>query len=161
MNILKKFGYFLILFIIAVFNLNCSSHQGPLFKKITEVPENQSVIYIYRFQDKLNTEFLIKYFDKEICILENNSYFPYLIEKGKVEISSMVQFKMFATGILDQAIAKPTQLVFEAEAGKSYFIECLADKLSGQELTLNVVPEKYGQNRIKECALVQTIDQTR
>jgi len=68
---------------------------------------------------------------------------------------------MFATGILDQAMANPTQLVFEAKAGESYFIECVADELGGQELTINKVPEKYGQNRIKECMLLQPIDKNR
>jgi len=161
MDNLKRYISFLILFVIVFFNYDCSSHQGPLFKKVTEIPENQSVIYLYRFEDKINTEFLIKYFDKEICILENNGYFPYIVEKGKVELSSTVQFKMFATGILDQAMANPTQLVFEAKAGESHFIECVADELGGQELTINKVPEKYGQNRIKECMLLQPIDKNR
>ena len=161
MNYLKRFNYFLVIFVIAFFYLSCSSHQGPLFKMVTEVPADQSVIYLYRSEDKINTEFIIKYNDTEICIMENNGYFPYIVEKGKIELVSMVQFKMFATGILDQAMANSTQLVFEAKPGKTYFIECLADDLGGQELTLNVVPEKYGQNRIKECRLLQSIDKIR
>lgn len=153
MNYLKRF----VIILLILLYVGCSSHQSPLFKKVSEIPENMSVIYIYRTEDKLNTEFLIKYFDQEICILENNGYFPYLVEEGKVELTSNVQFKMFATGILDQAMANPTELVFEAKAGNSYYIECKADELGGQELTIDQVPENYGKNRIKNCRLIQSI----
>ena len=144
-----------VLLVFVILNIHCASQQGALFKKVTNIPEDKCLIYIYRAEDKMNTEFLIKYFDQELCILQNNGYFPYFADNGKVKLTSTVQFKMFATGILDQAIANPSELVFKAETGKTYYIECTANELGGQELSINVVPLKYGQNQIKQCSLMQ------
>jgi hypothetical protein len=156
----KKYIYIILILFCAIFVFSCAAGlQGPLFKPVSEIPKDKSIIYIYRINDKINTEFIINYFDKELCVLQNNGYFPYIIDQGKVELTSKVQFKMFATGILDQAIANPTQLIFEAQAGKTYYIECKADELGGQELSINKVPDKYGRNRIKECKLLDPFTQ--
>ena len=151
----KKKHYILFFLLLVFLFISCSSIQGPLFKSITNVPENQSVIYIYRSNDKTNSEFAISCNDKELGMLENNQYLPELVNEGKVVIKSMVQFKMFTTGLLDAAIADSTIYVFKAEPGKSYYIECKADEFSGQVLTIDLVPENYGSNRIKNCVLVQ------
>ena len=104
---------FLILFFISLVYLSCSSSQGPLFKKVTNIPPHQSVIYLFRSNDKVNSEFLITCNNKEVCVLENNGYFPYLVNEGKVVVKSFVQFKFFATGLLDLAMADSSQLVFK------------------------------------------------
>ncbi len=147
---------FLALFVItlAIYPIGCSSLKGPLYTAVSDIPEDQSVVYLYRINDNYNTEFMITYNYEEICVLVNNGYFPFFVEPGKVELSSAVQFKMFATGILDAAIATPTEFVFEAEPGKSYYLKCSAGEFSGQELTIKLVPENFGSNDIKECKLL-------
>ncbi len=146
---------FLLIFTLALISNGCSSLSGSLFKVVSEVPEDHSVVYLYRLNDKINTEFMIKYNNVEICILENNGYFPLFVKEGKVEISSLVQFKMFATGILDAAMAGSSEFVFEAVSGKSYYLKCSAEEFSGQRLTIDLVPENFGVNNIRECRLLQ------
>jgi hypothetical protein len=142
---------FLILFLISLVYLSCSSSQGPLFKKVTNIPPHQSVIYLFRSNDKVNSEFLITCNNKEVCLLENNGYFPYLVNEGKVVIRSFVQFKFFATGLLDLATADSSMLIFKADAGKSYYVECTSKESNKNELKISLVPENYGSIKIKEC----------
>ncbi len=150
------FIVFLFIFMLAIYCIGCSTLKGPLFKPVLDVPEDQSVVYLYRMGDNSNTEFMITYNYEQLCVLKNNGYFPFFVEPGKVELSSAVQFKMFATGILDAAVATPTKFVFEAKPGLSYFIKCTAGTFGGQELTIKLVPENFGSNDIKECRLLET-----
>jgi hypothetical protein len=143
-----------LVFALGMFYMGCSSASGPLFKPITDIPGDQSLIYLYRPDDGKSTEFTIKCNNKEIGILENKGYFPLCVEEGKVEISSLVRFKLFVVGLLDRAIAQPTEFVFKAEPGRAYYIECLADESEGKKLSINLVPDNYGFVRIKECRLL-------
>jgi hypothetical protein len=154
MRYITNIFLFLFVFTLAIYSIGCSSLKGPLYKAVSDIPEDKSVVYLYRINDNFNTDFMITYNYEEICVLVNNGYFPFFVEPGKVEISSAVQFKMFATGILDAAIANPTEFVFEAEPGKSYYLKCDASVYTGQELTIKLVPEKFGSNDIKECRLL-------
>ncbi len=147
---------FLILFFISLVYLSCSSSQGSLFKKVTNIPSHQSVIYLFRSNNRVNSEFLITCNNKEVCVLENNGYFPYLVNEGKVVVKSFVQFKFFATGLLDLAMADSSQLVFKADAGKSYYIECASKESNTNELKISLVPESYGSIKIKECPLLES-----
>jgi len=134
--------------------VGCSSSlSGPLFKPTTDIPTDKSIIYLYRPDTGHTTEFTMTYNNMEICILESGGYFPFFAEVGKVEISSAVNFKMFSTGLLDQAMSGSADLVFEAEPGKTYYIECLGH----QKLTIKLVPENYGISRIKGCRLLEPI----
>ncbi len=153
---LKHLFRFIILVLFSVFLVSCSSSQGPLFKKISNIPEHQSAIYFFRSNDKVNSEFLMTCNNKEVCILENNGYFPYLVNEGKVVIKSFIQFKLFATGLLDLAMADSTQLVFKANAGKSYYVECAAKGSNKNELKISLVPENYGSIKIKDCPLLES-----
>ena len=47
---------------------------------------------------------------------------------------------MFATGILDAAIAGTSEFVFEAEPKKSYYLKCRVEEMTGQKLTIDLVP---------------------
>jgi Protein of unknown function (DUF2846) len=147
---------FLKLVNIAYFLSACSALNGPLFKPVNNIPENQSVVYMYRLENKSNTEFLIKSNGQDICILKNNGYFPFFVKPGRVDISSMVQFKLFATGILDAAVREPSKLVLKAETGKSYYIKCETDEITGQDLIMDLVPENFGSKNIKECKLLES-----
>jgi len=142
-------------FLLMLFYNGCSSLSGPLFKPASDIPTDHAVAYLYRLNDKVNTEFMIKYNNEEVCILKNNGYFPLFVKEGKVEITSTVQFKMFATGILDAAIAGYSEFVFKADQGKSYYLKCNAEELGGQKLTINLVPENFGSQNIRECRLLQ------
>lgn len=147
---------FLKFVIIAYFLSACSALNGPLFKPVNNIPENQSVIYMYRLENKSNSEFLIKSNGQDICILKNNGYFPFFVKPGRVDISSIIQFKLFTTGILDVAISEPSTLVLKAETGKSYYIKCETDEITGQELIMDLVPENFGSKNIKECKLLES-----
>jgi len=139
---------------LAIFYVGCSSSlSGSLFKPATDIPSDKSIIYLYRPDTGHTTEFTIKYNNMEICILESGGYFPFFAEEGKVAISSSVNFKMFSTGLLVLAFSGSTDLVFEAEPGKSYYIECRGH----QELTKKLVPENYGITDIKVCRLLEPI----
>ncbi|MBX2990099.1 MAG: DUF2846 domain-containing protein [Bacteroidetes bacterium] len=141
-----------LLFAITLSSVGCSSSRGPLFKEVAGIPHGRSIAYLYRPDDGKSTEFDLKVNGAEIGILERMGYFPVVIEEGKVEITSAVRFKLFVTGI--QAIGGPAKFVFKAEAGKTYYVECLADQSDGQRLSISVVPGKYGRIRIRECTLI-------
>lgn len=158
---LMKTYQLLAIFALGMFYMGCSSGSGPLFKPITDIPEDQSLIYLYRPDDGRSTEFTIKCNNKDIGILEKKEYFPFFVEEGKVEISSRVRFKLFAVGLLDLAIAQSTEFVFKAEPGKAYYIECLADESEGKKLSINLVPDNYGYIRIRECRLLTAEGQSR
>ena len=136
------------------YDIGCSSSlSGPLFKPVTEIPTDRSIIYLYRPDTDYNTEFTISYNNIEIGILVSGGYFPFYAEPGKVKISSAVNFKMFATGLLDQAASGTKDFFFQAEQGKIYYLECKGH----QELFIKVVPEKYGLSSIKDCRLLEPI----
>ena len=161
MSHMKKIQQLSLVFALGIFYTGCSSLSGPLFKPVTDIPRDQSVIYLYRPDDGKNTEFTIKCNEKEICVLENTGYLPFFIGEGKVEISSLVRFKLFVVGILDLAIAQSTEFVFKAEPGKAYYIECVADESEGKKLSINLVPDNYGFIRIKECRLLPARGESR
>ena len=152
---------FLFAVIIALVYSGCaSSLQGPAFTPINEIPEGKSLIYLYRPDDKKRTEFEIKCNENQICIMENKGYYPFFIGEGKVEITSTVKFKMFATGLLDAGLYGSTDFVFKAEPGKIYYLECEADGGSGgQKLNIKIVPENFGSIRIKDCILLPSVTQ--
>jgi hypothetical protein len=150
-----------LVFALGMFYMGCSSASGSLFRPISDLPTDQSTIYLYRPDDGRSTEFTIKCNGKEIGILENEGYFPFFVEEGKVEISSHVRFKLFVVGLLDLAIAQPTEFVFKAEPGRAYYIECLADENEGKKLSINLVPDDYGFIRIRECRLLTAEGQSR
>ncbi len=152
---LRKLFTYLIFILILSCLASCSSSKGPLFKRVSNIPAHQSVVYLFRSNDKVNTDFLITLNDKKTCIMENNGYFPVLVNEGKVVIKSFVQFKFFATGLLDMATADSSLLVFKADPGKSYYVECLTKESSPQELNLKLVPENYGGIKIKNCPLLK------
>ncbi len=160
MDYLKKASLLALIVSFSILYMGCSSLSGPLFKEITDIPSSQSLIYLYRPNDNRNTDFLIKCNDKEMCVLKNNGYFPFFVGEGKTEISSVVQFKMFTTGLLDAGIAGSTDFVFKSESGKTYYVECQADESGGQRLTIKSVPQNYGSIRIKECRLLPAKDQS-
>ena len=155
MSYIKRKYKLLIAFAIAILYIGCSSSlSGPMFKPVMDIPTDKSVIYLYRPDDDKNTEFTITYNNREICVLENGGYFPFFVEKGKVEISSNANFKMFVTGLLQTAGS--TDFVFKAEPGKNYYIMC-QDAEGSSELSMKLVPENFGINNIKECRLLEPI----
>jgi len=156
-NYIKKKNQLILALALAVFCMGCSS-GGPMFKPITYLPADQSVIYLYRLNDDENKEFTITYNEKEICVLENDGYFPFYVNEGKVKISAAVNFNFFTSGLVDLA-ALNTNFVFEAEIGKSYYIKCNSVGALGQELSIRLVPENFGINNIKECRLLEPISQ--
>lgn len=135
-----------------VSSVGCSSTSGPLFKEVTDIPQGRGIAYIFRPDDGKSTEFTLTVNGIEVGILESMGYLPVFIEEGKVEIASAVRFKLFVTGI--QALGGQTEFVFKAEAGRTYYLECLADRSDGQKLSITVVPENYGRLRIKGCHLL-------
>lgn len=156
MSYLKNIYRILFAFTFAVFFISCSSSlSDALFKPVTEIPPDKSVVYLFRPDDNKSTEFTIMYKNQEICILENGGYFPFYVEEGKVEISSKANFKMFVTGLL-QTIDS-TDLVFKAEMGKYYYVMCQDDEFNGNKLLMKLVPENFGFNSIKQCRLLETI----
>jgi len=156
MHYTKNKYQLIIAIALAVFYMGCSSSlSGPLFKPATDIPTDKSLIYLYRPDEDHSTEFTITYNNMEICILESGGYFPFFVEEGKVAISSSVNFKLFSTGLFDQAVSSSPDLVFEAEPGKSYYVECRGN----QSLTKKLVPENFGINDIKECRLLDPIFQ--
>ncbi len=156
MKKLKELFLFLLFLCLSSYFIACSSSHGPLFKKVSSIPPHQSVIYLFRSNDKVNSEFLITCNNKEVCILENNGYFPYLVNDGKVVLKSFVQFKFFATGLLDLATADSSMLIFKADAGKSYYVECIPKGANKNELKISLVPENYGSIKIKNCSLLDS-----
>jgi hypothetical protein len=159
MKYIKNKYRLILAVVLAVSFMGCSSLSGPLFKPAAEIPTDKSIIYLYRPNDDRNTEFTIEYNNMEICVLENGGYFPFFVEEGKVEISSSVNFKMFATGLLDIAVAGTTEFYLQAEPGKSYYIQCQAIESGGNKLFIKSVPENFGINDIKECRLLEPISQ--
>jgi hypothetical protein len=154
MGLVKKIIQLLLVFSLAMLYISCSSSlSGPLFKPVTEIPTDRSILYLYRPDTDNNTEFTISYNNIEVCILVGGGYFPFYAEPGKVKISSAVNFKMFATGLLDQAASGTRDFFFQAEQGKIYYLECKGH----QELFIKVVPEKYGLSSIKDCRLLEPI----
>jgi len=154
MGLIKKIIQLLLVFALTMLYISCSSSlSGPLFKPVTEIPTDRSIIYLYRPDTDNNTEFTISYNNIEICILMSGGYFPFYAEAGKVKISSAVNFKMFATGLLDQAASGTRDFFFQAEQGKIYYLECKGH----QELFIKVVPENYGLSSIKDCRLLEPI----
>ncbi|MBI5471345.1 MAG: hypothetical protein HY961_03270 [Ignavibacteriae bacterium] len=141
------------LVIIAVVWGGCSSSAGLIFKDVVDVPKDRCVVYVYRPDDEKGTEFDMRCNGEEICVLEKATYMPLYVQPGKVEISSLVRFKLFSTGLLDPALAGPSECVFTGEAGRTYFVECLANQSAGQRLSISVVPERYARIRIRECRL--------
>ena len=120
MNYIKNFYQLLLALSLAVIFIGCSSSlSGSLFKPVTDIPTDKSVVYLFRPDDDRSTEFTITYRGKEIFILENEGYFPLLVKEGKVEISASANFKMFVTGLLQTSGS--TDFVFEAEKGKYYY----------------------------------------
>ena len=154
MSYIKKVYQRLLVIGLAIFYVGCaSSLSGPLFKPATDIPTDKSIIYLYRPDAGHTTEFLITYNNMEICDLQSGGYFPFYAEEGRVDITSTVNFKMFSTGLFDQAFSGSTDLVFEAEPGKSYYLECRGH----QNLSIKLVPESYGISSIKECRLLEPI----
>lgn len=157
MSYLNNVFKFLMAFVLSLLFIGCSSLSGPLFKPATNIPTDKSVIYLYRPNDNKNSEFTITYNNIEVCILESGGYFAFFAAEGKVELLSSVNFKLFATGLLDQALAGTTDLIFTAEPEKSYYVQCQAIGSQGQELSMKLVPENFGINDIKECRLLDPI----
>lgn len=144
------------MFTLAVFYIGCSSSlSGALFNAVTDIPADRSVIYLYRPIDDKSTEFTITYNNKEICVLVSGGYFPIYAEEGKVEISSSANFKMFVTGLLQTAGS--TDLFFEAEPGKYYYVMGQPVESDPNKLSIKLVPENFGVNSIKECRLLEPI----
>ena len=153
---IKIFCKTLLIFTIAVFYIGCSSSlSGDLFKPVTNIPADRSVIYLYRPIDDKSTEFTITYNKREICVLVSGGYFPIYAEEGKVEISSSANFQMFVTGLLQTAGS--TDLFFEAEPGKYYYVMGQTLESDPNKLSMKLVPENFGVNSIKECRLLEPI----
>jgi len=155
MSYIKNIYQILLLFAIAIFYMGCSSLSGTLFKPVTDIPADKSVVYLYRPNDDRSTEFTITYHGKEICVLENGGYFPFFVEEGIVKISSSANFKLFVTGLLQTTGS--TDFVFKAEPEKSYYIECEAREFGGQKLSIQLQPENFGIHNIKKCRLLEPI----
>ena len=146
----------LISLAFSVFFIGCSSSlSDTLFKPVTHIPTNKSVIYLYRPNDDKSTKFTITYNNKEICVLENGGYFPLFVNEGKVEIFSTANFKLLVTPLF----VGSTDIVLKAEHGKYYYVLCQDDGFSGSKLSMKVVPENFGVNSIKECRLLEPISQ--
>ena len=154
-NIKNNFSVILI-FIPALFFTSCSSLNGPLFKPVMDIPPEESVVYIYRMDDVEKKAFVIEYNDKEICILENGGYFPFFVKKGKVKLTSSIDYNFFTSGLVDLAAGKK-DFVFEADAGKSYYVKCHTTGAVAQELSIQIVPENFGSKNIKECRLLEPV----
>ena len=158
MDFIKNKYKIILGFIFVLSYLACSSLSGPIFKPVSNIPANQSIVYLYRSSDDKNTEFTMKYNNNEICVLERGGYFPVFVREGKVEISATLNFKLFSTALLDLATSSPSNLVFKADPGKSYYVECQSSENNKDELVIKLVPENYGINKIKECKLLDPIE---
>jgi len=156
MSYIKNKYQLILALVLAVFYIGCSSSlSGTLFKPVTDIPADKSVVYLYRPNDDRSTEFTITYHGKEICVLENGGYFPLFVKEGKVVISSSANFKMFVTGL---AQTGSKDFIFKAEKGKYYYVMC-QDPQGNSELSMKLVPENFGISGIKECRLLEPISQ--
>jgi hypothetical protein len=147
MCLIKRLYHILFVFVLTLSCVSCSSLQGPVFKKITDIPQNKSVVYLYYPNNNINPDLIIKYKNKEVCILKNGGYYPFIADEGKFEISSEIR-----SLIIDNS----TEFVFKADAGKSYFIECQVEAGYVAKPIIKLVPENFGMNRIKDCILLDT-----
>ena len=154
MHYTKNKYQLIIAIALAVFYMGCSSSlSGPLFKPVTDIPKDKSVVYLYRPDDDRSTEFTITYRGNEICVLENGGYFPFFVKEGKVVISSSPNFKMFVTGLAQTGDSE--DFIFKAEKGIYYYVLCQDPQ--GSELSMKLMPENFGINSIKECRLLEPI----
>ena len=156
MNHIKKTFWLIFIFIPTLFFISCSSLNGPLVKPVTDIPADQSVVYLYRLDDDVKKNYIIEYNDKEMCIMENGGYFPFFVKKGKVKLTSSVDYNFFTSGLVDLAAGKK-DFFFEAKPGKSYYIKCHTAGAVHQELSLQLVPENFGSKNIKECKLLEPV----
>lgn len=154
MSYIKNIYQTLLAITVTLFFVGCASTlSGPLFKPVTDIQTDKSVVYLYRPNDDKSTEFTITYRGNEICVLENGGYFPFFVKEGKVVISSSPNFKMFVTGLAQTGGSE--DFIFKAEKGKYYYVLCQASQ--GNELSMKLMPENFGISDIKECRLLEPI----
>jgi len=163
MIILRYNGIVLLccLFLLA----GCTSTlEGPAFRPISDRPQDKAVLYVFWPDRRIGTQFTIKANDNQVGTLINGGYLPYIVEPGEIILTSKVQFKYGATGVLDAAMAPTTDFKLNVEGGKNYFVRCRTDyeivpRLSDpilqqvQKLTMNVETGDYPG--ITKCKLVK------
>ena len=131
----------LVIFIMGI--IGCAA--GPAYQKVEKIPENSSVVYIYRpgfagwpevnpnlYTDKGKT-FLTKIYSV--------GYFPYIVKPGEVDFSAARETESTVT--LD---VKPRQIYYiKVTIGRGIFVE---------RPHLTIVPPDVGAREIKRCKLI-------
>ena len=139
---------------MALLSAGCASTpQGILFRPVQDAPAGVALIYVYRPDDGKGTEFEVACNGTIIGTLPKAGYIPIFMPPGKVEFVASVKFKLFQTGALDPAFAGSSECVFTAEAGKTYYVEGIADEAEGQRLRLAPAASRYALLRIANCRL--------
>jgi hypothetical protein len=136
---------FLVAFIIFMLGLTGCATLGPVYQKVENIPENSSVVYIYRpsgfvgggvapnlYTDKGKT-YLVKIYP--------GGYFPYFAKPGEVDFSAATEAESSVT--LD---IKPGQIYYvKLTIGIGFFV--------GRP-HLIIVPPEVGEKEIAECKLI-------
>ena len=166
---------FAVALILAVFTISgCAADRA--FSPVAEIPQNKGVLYIYRNEpDSIDafkffnysvfghTVHTIEANGKPITIMENGGYFPYVVDPGKLELTTKVRFKMLVTGLGDMALSENKSIKVQINSGQVHYVRAFHDtavpgwlNLSGYSHSLNLtwVPPLTGGREIDGTKLL-------
>jgi ankyrin repeat protein len=163
---MHKYKYLSIcLFVMFLFTACMTTPlKGPVFMPLETIPKDKAVIYIY-WTDKAafrkNVDFTIKADNMPVTTMRHGGYYRFDTSFGSLELSSYLNFKFGAVGILDVARAPSHKLIFSnMKAGNAYYVRCMIQAHSPSifSLSMNLVDEKRGLCDIRDAKLLPKIE---
>ncbi len=134
--------FILLLLLSSVFG--CAA-GGPAFQRISSIPEEKGLIYIYRSKSFVGSavRYNVHAGDKVIGILHNGGYFTYLADPGELEIWAKTEAKGSVT--------------LDVLSGKEHYVKgSLGVGIVVGRPKLIIVGTETGTREIKKCKLTQT-----
>ena len=155
----KRKHHLVGLFVLFLITGCATTIKGPVFHPVGNVPENKSLVYIY-WTDKAarikGIDFSIKANGESLTDMRHGGYYQYFSDPGTLELSSHVNFKFMAVGLLDVAMAPTEKLEIDIDGGGTYYVRCISHGANAfnYALTMMLVDKERGEYEIREAKLL-------
>lgn len=139
------FVYAFVASIILLLFAGCSAN-GPIFEKVSVIPEGKGIIYIFQAPNAgpiaITTPIYV--YDKPVVVIRDKGYFAYGAYPGKIVMSG--------------SQGKRSTVEIDVKEGKEYYVQCkysMGMRYGGRaQIHLKVVPASLGETRIAKCRMM-------
>ncbi len=149
MNIIRNFAIGIILCLVASLEFGCTTATGPAFQKISQIPQEKGLVYIYRPDSIMGAAIHYDVYagDVKLCDLVRGGYCTYLAKPGELEIWGKTEAKGSVT--------------VDVKAGQEHYVKGgLSVGVFVGHPNLTIVDQIVGSKEIEECKLL-TVNQSK